>query len=142
MALVSTSSQLRAISPGSDRFMTMNLMSAGPCTIPRDFTSYGRAVRRIHTRDNHTTADVEGAQTFIKTNTLTNKPDSFSISVRSKQEYNLSREQSSPQISDLDQTSRISGFQCGMISEPLSERRYRRINKSESRRFSTVSCLN
>lgn len=61
--------------------MTMNLMSAGPCTVSNGVTSYGRTVRRMRTRDNHTTADVHGAQTFVRTSTLTNKPDSYGISV-------------------------------------------------------------
>lgn len=83
MALVSTEMQLRSLSPGPERFMTMNLMSSGPCTVSNGITSYGRTVRRMKTRDNHTTADVDGARTFIRTSTLTNKPDSYGVSVRS-----------------------------------------------------------
>lgn len=82
MALVSTEAQLRSMSPGPERFMTMNLMSSGPCTVSKGATSYGRTVRRMNTRDNHTTADVDGAQTFVRTSTLTNKPDSYGVAVR------------------------------------------------------------
>ena len=39
-------------------------------------------MRRMNTRDNHTTADVDGARTFIRTSTLTNKPDSYGVQVR------------------------------------------------------------
>lgn len=84
MALVSTEMQLRSMSPGPERFMTMNLMSSGPCTVSKDATSYGRTVRRMNTRDNHTTADVDGARTFVRTSTLTNKPDSYGVAVRRK----------------------------------------------------------
>ena len=82
MALVSTETQLRSMSPGPERFMTMNLTSKGPCTITKASTSYGRTVRRMNTRDNHTTADVDGARTFVRTSTLTNKPDSYGVQVR------------------------------------------------------------
>lgn len=59
----------------------MNLVSVGPCTVSNGVTSYGRTVRRTRTRDNHTTADVDGTRTF-KTSTLNNnKPDSHDISV-------------------------------------------------------------
>eukprot|EP00903_Cladosiphon_okamuranus_P013663 g12724.t1 len=33
----------------------------------------------MNTRDNHTTADVDGARTFVRTSTLTNKPDSYGV---------------------------------------------------------------
>ncbi|CAM9664957.1 unnamed protein product [Ectocarpus sp. 12 AP-2014] len=79
MALVSTETQLRSMSAGPERFMTMNLMSSGPCTVSKKATSYGRTVRRLKTRDNHTTADVDGARTFVRTSTLTNKPDSYGV---------------------------------------------------------------
>lgn len=82
MALVSTEAQLCSMSPGPERFMTMNLMSTGPCTVSKGATSYGRTVRRMNTRDNHTTADVDGARTFVRTSTLTNKPDSYGVAVR------------------------------------------------------------
>lgn len=82
MALVSTEMQLRSMSPGPERFMTMNLMSSGPCTMSNGMTSYGRTVRRMNTRDNHTTEDVDGARTFVRTSTLTNKPDSHGVAVR------------------------------------------------------------
>ena len=86
MALVSTETELRSMSPGPERFMTMNLTSKGPCTITKNSTSYGRTVRRMNTRDNHTTADVDGARTFIRTSTLTNKPDSYGVKVRKVEE--------------------------------------------------------
>lgn len=82
MALVSTEAQLRSMSPGPERSMTMNLVSSGPCTVSKGATSYGRTVRRMNTRDNHTTADVDGARTFVRTSTLTNKPDSHGVAVR------------------------------------------------------------
>ncbi|CAM9740433.1 unnamed protein product, partial [Choristocarpus tenellus] len=79
MTLVSTEAQLRSLSPGPERFMTMNLMSSGPCTIAKDFTSYGRAVRRLNTRDHHSTSDVDGAQPFSRTNILKNKPNFHNV---------------------------------------------------------------
>lgn len=36
----------------------------------------------MNTRDNHTTADVDGARTFVRTSKLTNKPDSYGVGVR------------------------------------------------------------
>lgn len=89
MALVSTEAQLRSVSPGPEQFMTMNLTSTGPCTVSNGLTSYGRTVRRMKTRENHTTADVEGAQTYVRTTTLTNKPDSYGISVRGSLHKNI-----------------------------------------------------
>lgn len=91
MALVSTEAQLRSMSPGPERFMTMNLMSSGPCTVSKGATSYGRTVRRMNTRDNHTTADVDGARTFVRTSTLTNKPDSYGVAVRHTNKPNMQR---------------------------------------------------
>ena len=61
--------------------MTMNLISAGPCTLDKNFTSYGRTVPRMATRDFYTTADIDGAKTFVRTSTLTNKPNLHEISV-------------------------------------------------------------
>ncbi|CAM9911517.1 unnamed protein product [Discosporangium mesarthrocarpum] len=80
MNLLSTEAQLRSLSPGPERFMTMNLMSSGPSTVTNAVTIHGRTVRRLKTRDHHSTFDVDGAQTFNKTSVLTNKPNFYNIS--------------------------------------------------------------